>query len=298
MVVGRDSSCAVAIDDCEVSGVHAELSAVTEGVRVLDMGSTNGVFVGSVRVKEAFLTEATTLTIGQTRIAFVPRPRERLDIGYRSSFGGAGRHFAPHATGISDARTGGAHGRLGDHHRRDRHRQGAGGARRPRERPRKEGPFVVLDCGAIPRNLIESEFFGHEKGAFTGATSSRAGAFERAHGGTIFLDELGELRLDLQPKLLRVLENREVRRVGGNDVVQVDVRVIAATNRDLPQGGQRGQLPRGPLLPPLGDQHPAARRCASAARTSRTSRARCFAAPEMVAKHGPIAHRPGGDERR
>jgi len=93
--------------------------------------------------------------------------------------------------------------------------------------------MVVLDCGAIPPNLIESELFGHAKGAFTGAISSRPGAFERASGGTIFLDELGELRTDLQPKLLRVLENREVRRVGGNDVIEIDVRVIAATNRDL-----------------------------------------------------------------
>jgi DNA-binding NtrC family response regulator len=98
---------------------------------------------------------------------------------------------------------------------------------------RSRGPMVVLDCGAIPPNLIESELFGHEKGAFTGAVASRPGAFERAAGGTIFLDELGELRLDLQPKLLRVLENREVRRVGGNDVIEVDCRVVAATNRDL-----------------------------------------------------------------
>src|SRR2546423_3739435 len=101
------------------------------------------------------------------------------------------------------------------------------------ESPRRKGPFVVLDCGSIPENLIESELFGHEKGAFTGATSSREGAFERADGGTIFLDEIGELRMDLQPRLLRVLENREVRRVGGSQVIDLDVRVVAATNRDL-----------------------------------------------------------------
>ena len=98
---------------------------------------------------------------------------------------------------------------------------------------RAKGPFVVLDCGSIPENLIESELFGHEKGSFTGATGAREGAFERAHGGTIFLDEIGELRLDMQPRLLRVLENREVRRVGGGNVIDVDVRVVAATNRDL-----------------------------------------------------------------
>jgi DNA-binding NtrC family response regulator len=99
--------------------------------------------------------------------------------------------------------------------------------------PRRHAPFLVVDCGGIAPNLIESELFGHEKGAFTGASSSRPGAFERAQGGTILLDELGELTLDLQPKLLRVLESREVWRIGGNEVIPLDVRLIAATNRDL-----------------------------------------------------------------
>jgi DNA-binding NtrC family response regulator len=100
----------------------------------------------------------------------------------------------------------------------------------------------VLDCGSIPENLIESELFGHEKGSFTGATGAREGAFERAHGGTIFLDEIGELRLDMQPRLLRVLEQREVRRVGGGNVIDVDVRVVAATNRDLAKEVQEGSF--------------------------------------------------------
>jgi len=98
---------------------------------------------------------------------------------------------------------------------------------------RQRGPFIVFDCGAVPENLIESELFGHEKGAFTGATNARQGVFEMAQGGTVFLDELGELGLDLQPKLLRVLEQREVKRVGGVRPTKVDVRVVAATNRDL-----------------------------------------------------------------
>jgi transcriptional regulator with PAS, ATPase and Fis domain len=101
------------------------------------------------------------------------------------------------------------------------------------ESSRPSGPFVVFDCGAIAANLAESELFGHERGSFTGAVGTRAGAFERAHGGTLFLDEIGELPLDLQPRLLRSLENRAVRRVGGSDYRAVDVRVIAATNRDL-----------------------------------------------------------------
>ena len=99
--------------------------------------------------------------------------------------------------------------------------------------PRKDGPFVVVNCGAISPELMESELFGHEKGAFTGATTQRRGAFEIAHGGTIFLDEIGELPLRLQPKLLRALEQKEIKRVGGNETILVDVRILAATNRNL-----------------------------------------------------------------
>jgi two-component system response regulator GlrR len=98
---------------------------------------------------------------------------------------------------------------------------------------RKNGPFVVIDCGAIPPQLLESELFGHERGSFTGAVAARQGAFEAASGGTIFLDEIGELGLDLQPKILRVLERRQVKRVGSTMYSNIDVRVIAATNRSL-----------------------------------------------------------------
>jgi transcriptional regulator with PAS, ATPase and Fis domain len=99
---------------------------------------------------------------------------------------------------------------------------------------RRDAPFVVFDCGAVAANLAESELFGHERGSFTGATGAHAGAFERAHTGTLFLDEIGELPMELQPRLLRALENRGVRRVGGTQYRPVDLRVIAATNRDLP----------------------------------------------------------------
>jgi len=98
---------------------------------------------------------------------------------------------------------------------------------------RRERPFIVVNCGAISPELIESELFGHERGAFTGATAQRKGAFELANGGTIFLDEIGELPVSLQPKLLRVLEQKEVKRVGGNDLLLADVRILAATNRNL-----------------------------------------------------------------
>jgi transcriptional regulator with GAF, ATPase, and Fis domain len=107
---------------------------------------------------------------------------------------------------------------------------------------RKKGPFVVVDCGAIPANLIESELFGHAKGAFTGAHQVRVGAFEAAHGGTIFLDEIGELPVEIQPKLLRVLAQKEIRRLGENHPREVDVRVIAATNRDLEREVNEGRF--------------------------------------------------------
>ena len=107
---------------------------------------------------------------------------------------------------------------------------------------RRLRPFVVVDCGAIAAPLLESELFGHEKGAFTGAVNTRVGAFEAASGGTIFLDEIGELPLDLQPKFLRVLEQRKVRRVGANDYRPITVRVVAATNRDLLAEVRRGRF--------------------------------------------------------
>jgi transcriptional regulator with GAF, ATPase, and Fis domain len=108
--------------------------------------------------------------------------------------------------------------------------------------PRAKQPFVVVDCGAISYSLIESELFGHERGAFTGAIASRMGAFENANGGTLFLDEIGELPIDVQPKLLRVLETREFRRVGGNKTLRAEVRVVAATKRDLKREVERGKF--------------------------------------------------------
>src|SRR5579859_4692702 len=104
-----------------------------------------------------------------------------------------------------------------------------------RESPRANAPFIKLNCAAIPENLIESEFFGHEKGAFTGALNKREGRFELAHGGTILLDEISEISPNVQAKLLRVLQERELERVGGNRTIKVDVRVIATTNRNLEQ---------------------------------------------------------------
>ncbi len=106
--------------------------------------------------------------------------------------------------------------------------------------PRRRGPFVVVNCAAIPRELMESEFFGHEKGSFTGAHARKIGKFEQAHGGTLFLDEIGEMSLDLQSKLLRALQNREIQRVGGNETIRFDARILCATNRDIREMVQEG----------------------------------------------------------
>lgn len=108
--------------------------------------------------------------------------------------------------------------------------------------PRRRGPFIKVNCGAIPDSLIDSELFGFEKGAFTGATARKRGRFERAHGGTLFLDEVGELPQNAQVRLLRVLQEKEIERIGGNESIPVDIRIIAATHRDLPSMVERGEF--------------------------------------------------------
>ena len=118
--------------------------------------------------------------------------------------------------------------------------------------PRQDGPFVAINCAAIPETLLETELFGHEKGAFTGATARKPGRFELAHRGTLFLDEIGDLPLALQAKILRALEEKRFERVGGTQSLHVDVRVVAATNRNLKAARRRAAVPRRPLLPPVG----------------------------------------------
>ncbi len=153
-------------------------------------------------------------------------------------------------------------------------------------------PFVAVDCGALVPTLMESELFGYEKGAFTGATKSKSGLFQAANGGTIFLDEIGELPLEMQAKLLRVLQEKEVRPVGSNDKVNVDVRVIAATNRDLESAYRAGHFPQGSLFP-IECCH---RSLASASRTPlRYSHAGAPLLKPLCA-HDALASDSGGDE--
>ena len=134
--------------------------------------------------------------------------------------------------------------------------------------PRRDGPFIPVNCGAIPDSLLDSELFGHEKGAFTGALASKRGRFERADGGTILLDEIGEMPLDAQVRLLRVLQHREIERVGGTERIPVDIRIIAATNKDL-QAMVRGRAASARTCGSGSTSSPSrSRRCASEPATS------------------------------
>jgi DNA-binding NtrC family response regulator len=231
----------VLAEDRSASRHHCEIQHTERGYLAIDLNSTNGTWLDGRRIERAYLTPGCLLRVGQSTVTFAPidevvpvepdRAGELCGMVGQSAkmrhiFGLLKKVAPMDVSVVIQGETGTGKELV---------------ARAIHELSgRRRGPLEVLDCGAIPPNLIESELFGHEKGAFTGAVASRPGAFERAHRGTIFLDELGELRADLQPKLLRVLENREVRRVGGNDVQAIDVRVIAATNRDLVKEVQAG----------------------------------------------------------
>jgi two-component system response regulator GlrR len=246
VLLGSADTCAVPIDDPHVSRQHAEICRTPEGIVLRDLGSRNGTLVGNVAVKEAVLTSGLEIKIGTTTLRFEmggeagrlghlahdPVRDEELAeaptrfgaaIGtsppLRRVFALLGRLAPTDLTIMLIGETGTGKDVLA----RAVHENSA----------RAQGPFGIFDCGAVAPNLIESELFGHVKGAFTGAVAERQGAFERANGGTLFLDEIGELPLDLQPKLLRVLEQRHLRRVGGGEDRPVDARIIAATNRDL-----------------------------------------------------------------
>ncbi len=234
IVVGAGTSCDLQLTDTLVSRRHVELVGEEDGVRVVDQDSTNGTLLHGALVRDVLVTGDVVLVVGDSSLS-VRMAAEPLDVSVspRRAFGGAIAEsgamryvFALLEKAAQNDVTVLLEGDSGtgkDVLATALHDEGR----------RAEGPYVVVDCGAIPDGLFESELFGHEKGAFTGAHQRRAGAFEQADGGTLFLDEVGELPLGTQPKLLRALENRSFRRVGGAQTVSVDVRVIAATNRRL-----------------------------------------------------------------
>ena len=239
--VGTAPDNDLVLHDDTVSRRHCEIESLPEGVRVRDIGSTNGVFASGLRIHDAILPGAGTLWLGDTQIAITPldetvdRVQANADrfgdvVGasgrMRELFADLERIAGTDLTLLIEGETGTGKDAIAE----SVHRAS----------PRTEGPFVVFDCGAVAPNLAESELFGHERGAFTGAVGARAGVFEQAHEGTLFLDEVGELPKDLQPKLLRVLEKRELRRLGSAKTIAVDVRIIAATNRNMMGEVRRG----------------------------------------------------------
>src|SRR5512138_3591289 len=238
---GRSIISDLVVQDKAVSGTHFEVSARDDGYRLRDLNSRNGIFVGDLRIKEVYLRPGTIFRIGHTQIQCQPlqdvveielSKKDRFDavIGtspaMREIFAQLEKVAPSELTCLITGETGTGKEVVA----RAVHNASQ----------RKSKPFVVLDCGSIPRELIESTLFGHEKVSFTGAVAQHDGCFMQANGGTIFLDEIGELDISLQPKLLRVLEQREIKRVGGDRTHKVDVRVLAATNRDLREEVNKG----------------------------------------------------------
>jgi transcriptional regulator with GAF, ATPase, and Fis domain len=239
--VGAAPGNDLVLADPTVSRHHFSVSATPQGYLLRDLGSSNGTWVGSVRLREGYLEAGARLRVGRTTLRIdasgedIHEPLSADDrfgtlLGTSSAmrriFAALPRVARAESTVLIEGETGTGKGVLA----MALHAASLRAAR----------PFVVLDCTAIPPTLVESELFGHVKGAFTGASSDRAGAFEQAHQGTIFIDEIGELPLDMQPKLLRALEERSIKRVGGNARINIDVRVLAATNRDLRAEVNRG----------------------------------------------------------
>ncbi len=236
MTIGQSVICDLTLNDTAVSGTHCEIIAKENGFLLRDLGSANGTWVAGVRVREAWLEPGMPLRIGRTVIRFEHGPGTiEIDLSRREKFYELIGHgvrmreiFAVLEKVAASDLTVLVRGETGTGKElvaRAIHRASK----------RAQRPLIVQDCSAIPANLIESILFGHERGSFTGAADRKRGCFEVADGGTLFLDEIGELDISLQPKLLRVLETREVQRVGGTRMIPVDVRVVAATNRDLRQ---------------------------------------------------------------
>ncbi|MGB1012491.1 MAG: sigma 54-interacting transcriptional regulator [Nannocystaceae bacterium] len=239
---GRSELNDLVVDDGSISGVHFELILEEQGVLLRDLGSTNGTWVGTVRVREAWIEPGTTFRAGRCGIEFCAAEDVEVPLSAANSFDAmlghspVMRELFAQLERVADTPMGvligGETGTGKELVARGIHARST----------RSKGPFVVLDGSSLPRDLAEAAILGHRKGAFTGAFEARPGCFEEADGGTVFIDEIGELPLDLQPKLLRVLESREVQRIGETKRRPIDVRVVAATHRDLQQMISRGEF--------------------------------------------------------
>ena len=243
-MVGTHADNDLVLTDATVSRYHLEIRVRRDGIEIRDLDTTNGTKHGGARVGSVVLTGAARLRLGKHTEMDVEPVDTSIDLGEWSTdrFGDVlgttppmRRLFAllakaapTEATILLQGETGTGKEAIAEAvHRTSK---------------RNRGPFVVVDCGSIPHELIASELFGHAKGSFTGANADKQGLIEAANGGTLFLDEIGELALDLQPQLLRVLDRRQVRRVGETQSVDVDIRVVAATHRDLRAMVKAGQF--------------------------------------------------------
>jgi transcriptional regulator with GAF, ATPase, and Fis domain len=265
LLAGQSPACHLVLQDRLVSRRHAAFDVTERGVRLVDLDSTNGTFVAGLAIGEAFLRGGELVRLGDTivRVDLVEdRKATPLTRAHRFGrvLGGSVemRRLYPLCERLAssdvpivvEGETGTGKELLAE----SLHEAST----------RAASPFIVFDCTAPPPSLLESTLFGHERGAFTGAVSTRTGVFEQAHGGTLFIDEIGDLDLSLQPKLLRAIERREIQRVGGDRWTKVDVRIVAATRRDLDAAVQAGgfrndlffRLAVGRLeLPPLRERH-------------------------------------------
>jgi transcriptional regulator with GAF, ATPase, and Fis domain len=243
LLVGKSPVCSLRLADPRISRRHLSLEIVKNMLHVVDVGSTNGTVVGELRIVDALLQGGERICIGDTTLAVsriaAPGPialPALLQLGKLVGMSREMRRLYPLISKLAasdvpvliEGETGTGKEVLAE----SIHAIG----------PRAAGPFIVFDCTAVAPNLVESELFGHERGSFTGATGTRKGVFEQADGGTLLIDEIGDLDVALQPKLLRALERGEVRRVGGGDTIKVDVRVLSATRRDLDEEVQAGRF--------------------------------------------------------
>jgi DNA-binding NtrC family response regulator len=243
VLVGQSPACDLQLIDPQVSRRHLALEGMADRIRLIDLDSTNGTHVNGVRVAIAWLMGGEDVQIGDTIIRVeasdrVAPPASSVATSFgrmlgesetmRRLFPLAERLAATDVPIVIEGETGTGKEVLAE----ALHEASS----------RASGPFVVFDCTAVPPSLVESELFGHERGAFTGAVAMRRGVFEQAHGGTLLIDEIGDLEPSLQPKLLRALERSEVRRVGGDKWIRLDVRIIAATRRDLDKAVQEGRF--------------------------------------------------------